>query len=164
MAKTTEVVAALGDFLKRKGIEANEATEPSTMHESQNPFGFWLTVCETGVIVNVSDAMHRKTLERNPWTTDVRGLRLETLSFRGNEVYRTVMRQIALFKKDKKANRCLVTTMSGRYFGHLYPINHFIPHTEHCENQRFVWILGGFNFDYCQVGEGVDFLEAAKQI
>jgi hypothetical protein len=163
LASTKEVIEALGAFFKRKGIDSERMTEPVSIPFGQDPLMWWLTVCEDGTIVGVSKALHQVTLQRNPWTTDVRGEKLESLSFRGKEVYRTVMRQIALFKKEEKPNRCLVPTANGRYFGNLYPIEQVFPGQSCCNGEVFIWVLSGFDQDHRHLAEqDVENLEMLK--
>ena len=147
MASTKEVLTGLRAFLKRKGIDDAHLANPVSIPFGKDPLMWWVVVCEDGTVTSMSKVLHQQVLQRNSSLDTVIGLRLEELQFRSKHVWRTLKRQMDLYKKENKPNRALVSSTGARYFGNLYEVPKWINLKKHCDQRMFLWILSDYYDD-----------------
>ena len=147
MASTEEVLTGLRAFLKRKGIDDAHLANPVSIPFGKDPLMWWVVACEDGTVTSISKVLHQQVLLRNTSLDTVIGKRLEDLQFRGKHVWRTLKRQMDLYKKENKPNRALVSSTGARYFGNLYELPKWIAFKNHCDQRMFVWILSDYYDD-----------------
>jgi len=148
LASTVDVITGLRAFLKRKGIDDAHLSDPVSIPFGKDPLMWWAVVCEDGTVTAISKVLHQQVLLRNSSLDTVIGMRLQELQFRGKHVWRTLKRQMDLYKKENKPNRALVSSVGARYFGNLYEVPKWIAFRKHCDQRRaFVWILSDYYDD-----------------
>ena len=147
MASTEEVLTGLRAFLKRKGIDDAHLANPVSIPFGKDPLMWWVVTCEDGTITSISKVLHQQVLQRNSSLDTVIGMRLEELQFRSKHVWRTLARQMALYKKENKPNRALVSSPGARYFGNLYEVPKWMNLSQHCDQRMFLWILSDYYDD-----------------
>lgn len=147
MASTEEVLTGLRAFLKRKGIDDAHLEDPVSIPFGKDPLMWWVVACEDGTVTAISKVLHQQVLQRNSSLDTVIGMRVEELQFRSKHVWRTLSRQMALYKKENKPNRALVSSTCARYFGNLYEVPRWIALHNHCDQRMFVWILSDYYDD-----------------
>ena len=147
MASTEDVLTGLRAFLKRKGIDDAHLSDPVSIPFGKDPLMWWVVACEDGTVIAISKVLHQQVLLRNPSLETVIGMRLQELQFRGKHVWRTLNRQMDLYKKENKPNRALVSSLGARYFGNLYEVPKYIALHKHCDQRMFVWILSDYYDD-----------------
>ncbi len=154
MASTQEVLTGLRSFLKRKGIDDAHLEDPVSIPFGKDPLLWWVVVCEDGIITSMSKVLHQHVLQKNSSLDTVMGMQVEELQFSSKRVWRTLKRQMDLYKKENKPNRALISSTGARYFGNLYKVPKWIAVRKHCDKRMFVWILSDYYDDDAHILAG----------